>query len=211
MLGKNPDFDLLETMAWLPEKGIVLKERHLERLSLSAKYFDIEYNRHHVIKLLDNLNGDTPLKIRILINKKGEVTIEKHPLKVFFGDDVIELKLASKPIDKDDVWLYHKTTNRSAYSNAESEIVDCDDVVLWNINGEVTEGTFLNIAIEENGQWITPPVNSGLLAGIMRQKLLDLGEIKERVITLDELKKTKKIRVFNSVRGICDAVLKQVN
>ena len=42
----------------------------------------------------------------------------------------------------------------------------------------------------------------------MRQKLLDSGEIKERVITLDELKKTKKIRVFNSVRGICDAVLK---
>ena len=41
----------------------------------------------------------------------------------------------------------------------------------------------------------------------MRQKLLDSGEIKERVITLDELKR-QKIRVFNSVRGICDAVLK---
>ena len=208
LLGKNPDFDLLETMAWLPEKGIVLKERHLERLSLSAKYFDINYNRRQVIKLLDNLNDDTPLKIRILINKKGEVKIEKYPLTVFFEDDVIELKLASKPIDKDDIWLYHKTTNRSVYANAESEIVDCDDVVLWNINGEVTEGTFLNIAIEENGQWITPPVNSGLLAGIMRQRLLDSGEIKERVITIDELKKTKKIRVFNSVRGVCDAVLK---
>ena len=157
---------------------------------------------------MDNLNDDTPLKIRILINKKGEVKIEKYPLTVFFEDDVIELKLASKPIDKDDIWLYHKTTNRSVYANAESEIVDCDDVVLWNINGEVTEGTFLNLAIEENGQWITPPVNSGLLAGIMRQELLDSGEIKEQVITLDELKKAKKIRVFNSVRGICDAILK---
>ena len=81
-------------------------------------------------------------------------------------------------------------------------------MILWNINEEVTEGTFLNIAIEKNGQWVTPPVSSGLLAGVMRQNLLDLGEIKEQIITIDELKKTKKIRVFNSVRGICNAVLK---
>ena len=208
LLDKNPDFDLLETLAWLPNKGIILKERHLERLSLSAKYFDINYNEYQLIKLLENINDEISLKVRILINKKGEVRIEKYPLKVFLENDLIELKLASKPIDKDDIWLYHKTTNRSVYSHAESEIVDCDDVILWNINEEVTEGTFLNIAIEKNGQWVTPPVSSGLLAGVMRQNLLDLGEIKEQIITIDELKKTKKIRVFNSVRGICNAVLK---
>ena len=64
LLGKNPDFDLLETLAWLPDKGIILKERHMERLSLSAKYFDINYNKNHVIKLLENLNDDISLKIR---------------------------------------------------------------------------------------------------------------------------------------------------
>jgi para-aminobenzoate synthetase/4-amino-4-deoxychorismate lyase len=50
------------------------------------------------------------------------------------------------------------------------------------------------------GLW-TPPVESGLLAGTFRANLLERGAIRERRITLPELRAAREVWLINSVRG----------
>ena len=70
---------------------------------------------------------------------------------------MLQIKLASEPVNTDDRFLYHKTTHRHVYAAAEAERVGCDEVILWNARGEITEGTIFNVVIEHEGRWITPP------------------------------------------------------
>ena len=88
---------------------------------------------------------------------------------------------------------------------AEAERVTCDEVVLWNERGEITEGTIFNVAVERDGVWVTPPVSCGLLGGVLRGVLLERGELVEGMISVEELRAAKRFRLFNSVRGVRDA------
>ena len=77
---------------------------------------------------------------------------------------------------------------------------DCDDIIFWNESGEITESTIANVVVQIDGELCTPPVESGLLAGTFRNQLLAEGKIKERVITIDELKNAGEFFLINSVR-----------
>ncbi len=78
---------------------------------------------------------------------------------------------------------------------------DCDDVLLWNEAGEVTESTRANVVVQLAGERFTPPVGCGLLAGTQRAELLAQGAIKERVIRVEDLSEAEAIYLINSVRG----------
>mgnify|MGYP001337705099 FL=1 len=80
--------------------------------------------------------------------------------------------------------------------------------MLWNREGEITEGTIFNVAVERQGVWVTPPVASGLLGGVMRAELLASGALVEGIVLVEELREAGRFRLFNSVRGVCDAVWK---
>jgi para-aminobenzoate synthetase/4-amino-4-deoxychorismate lyase len=99
------------------------------------------------------------------------------------------------------VWLYHKTTRRDAYDQSRNTRPDCDDVILWNERGELTESTIANLVLELEGRRYTPPVSCGLLPGTMRAHLLESGEIAERVLTPADLDRASGVWLINSVRG----------
>ncbi|NJN80179.1 MAG: hypothetical protein HC797_06770 [Anaerolineales bacterium] len=56
------------------------------------------------------------------------------------------------------------------------------------------------MVVEQNGDFFTPPISCGLLAGTFREHLLESGKIKERVIYKDELSSFSKIYLINSLR-----------
>ncbi len=99
-----------------------------------------------------------------------------------------------------DLFLYHKTTNRDVYESFKPQSADIFDVLLWNEREELTEFINGNVVLELDGKLWTPPVSSGLLAGTFREHLLKAGEIREKVLTLDDLKKCSKVWFINSVR-----------
>jgi len=86
------------------------------------------------------------------------------------------------------------------YERALSELNDCDDALLWNEKGELTESCRANLLIETRAGWFTPPVSCGLLNGIGRQNLIDQGEVTESVIELDQLRSARSVWLVNSVR-----------
>jgi len=119
----------------------------------------------------------------------------------------LRVGLAAEPIDRENGWLYHKTTHREAYERARRESPQFDEVILWNSSGEVTEATTANVVVELAGNRLTPPVASGLLAGTFRAELLQKGAIEERVVTVEDLRTSSRIWLINSVHEWREATL----
>jgi para-aminobenzoate synthetase/4-amino-4-deoxychorismate lyase len=200
-----PDFELLETLRWTPAEGFYLLGRHLRRLSESAEYFQFEYDERRVNdELSRSVAGATaPLRVRLLMSPLGAARVECTLLHAPNGP--ARFRLADAPVSRNDVFLYHKTTNRAIYDRARKG--GADDVCLWNEDGEITESTIANIVVELDGCRVTPPVDCGLLAGTFRGELLERGDITERVVLRDELRRADRIWLINSVQGWRPAAL----
>lgn len=197
-----PDFDLLESILWTPEEGYSLLDRHLTRLEQSASFFNFKFDLKRALQALDRLAASLPpqpLKARLRLARTGSVAVESAPPPSGgFG----KIALAGAPVDASNPLLYHKTTQRQVYQHALATRPGAADVLLFNDNGEVTESTIANVAVEIEGACYTPPVRCGLLPGTYRAWLLGRNKIQERVITLDELRRSSGIFLFNSVRGM---------
>ncbi len=199
----NRNFQLLETMLFEPGRGIFLLEKHLQRMAGSADYFDFIFDLKTVEEsLIEAIVGlDKPTRIRLLCDRKGKIAIEKYLFSQAGTNAVAYVILAEEPIDSNNVFLYHKTTNRQVYDYARSKADSkVDDIILYNQKGEVTESTISNIIIEKNGQKFTPPVSCGLLPGTYRDFMLSSGKVKEKIITIRELQDADDILLVNSVR-----------
>lgn len=207
---RSHDFSLLETILWTPTEGYFLLAEHLQRLSDSADYFgfscDVTNVREALSELQNRLQGRQ--KVRLLLERRGTITFQNEALSDSSSGVLVRLRFAKEPIDPSDVFLYHKTTNRAIYESARNSLPNCDDVVLFNCDGFVTETTIDNIVVKRlNGKFVTPPVSCGLLAGTHRTSLLKQGKIIEDFISIEELKTATSIAVINSVRGWRNAVL----
>jgi para-aminobenzoate synthetase / 4-amino-4-deoxychorismate lyase len=75
------------------------------------------------------------------------------------------------------------------------------DTILWNTQGELTECTRGNLALLLDGQWVTPTLACGLLAGVGRAALLHQGVLVERVLRVDDLQRAQGLMFVNSLRG----------
>lgn len=208
---KQPDFQLLETILWTREAGFFLLDRHLERLSQSADYFGYRISRPDIRAALETYVTEQTthpaLRIRLLISHHGKVTLEAVPFDPESAGQPARVRLAASPVDPADRFLYHKTTHRTVYEAAKSDVPDCDDVLLWNAAGELTESTIANVVVEREGKRLTPPVRCGLLPGTFRAECLARGEISEAVIHLEDLSHANKIYLINSVRKWREVVL----
>ena len=202
------EFELLETIA-LNDGEYALLDRHLARARDSARYFGFRWNEAEVLKALHDIRQSQPLqrwRIRLLVGRNGRVHTEAFPL----GEPRIApvaVKFASCAIDDHDPLVFHKTTARSRYDVELERCRPCDDVILWNSRGEVTESTVANIVVFSGGKHWTPPREAGLLAGTLRGELISKGQLFERTITKDELAAADSFALINSVRGWMPAKL----
>jgi para-aminobenzoate synthetase/4-amino-4-deoxychorismate lyase len=199
-------FELLETLRWAPPDGYFLLERHLQRLRASADYFGFSFHPERARTALRQAPDGAPsgpLRVRLLLSEDGSVRVERaphHPRPL-----PLRVGLASGPIDDTDVFYFHKTTNRRAYES--QRLAGVDETILWNRQNQVTEGVTSNVVVKLADALLTPPVHCGLLAGTYRAELLARGEIVERPVSVDDLRRADRIWLINSVQGWQDARL----
>ncbi|MCB8937727.1 MAG: aminodeoxychorismate synthase component I [Ardenticatenaceae bacterium] len=215
---KRPSFQLIETMLWQPDGGLFLLDEHLARLRASVEYFGIAWGEAAVLADLDSLTKtlSEPAKVRLLVGQDGRFTLQTVSLNVGARPDPVRIGLAKEPVNSQTVWLYHKTTRRDVYDAARASRPDCDDVILHNERGELTEASSSNIALLLDGELVTPPVESGLLGGTFRSYLLKNPKgfqnpwglaLREKVLTIADLEQAEGIYLLNSVRAWGTAVL----
>ncbi len=202
------EFELLETIA-LNDGEYALLDRHLARARDSARYFGFRWNEAEVSGALDDVRQSHPLRrwrIRLIVGRNGRIHTEAFPL----GEPrtaPVAVKFASRAIDDHDPLVFHKTTARSRYDVELERCQPCDDVILWNSRGEITESTVANIIVFTEGKHWTPPREAGLLAGTLRGELISKGQLFERTIAKEELAAAESFALINSVRGWMPAKL----
>ncbi|MGT2514251.1 aminotransferase class IV [Sphingomonas panni] len=74
-------FDLIETMAFDPHTGIPLLERHLARLTASARALGFAFDRHATRNELQaaTFRLREPARVRLLLSRSGAIAVDVTP------------------------------------------------------------------------------------------------------------------------------------
>jgi len=200
--------DLIETMRFEPESGIGLLELHLERLKTSAQELGFSFDRHETRNRIQALcfELDQPAKVRLLLARSGEITLETMPLPPPAKGRVCCIALPL-PVVSNDWRLRHKSTDRGFYEAALTAAKEhgAYEALFVRDDGLVTEGSFTNLFVERDGTLLTPAASLGLLPGVLRRRLLDERRASEAELTLDDL--AGGFLIGNATRGLMPAML----
>jgi len=195
-------FDLIETMRFDAEDGLIDLERHIARMKASASVFDFAFDRH---ALRNDLQAATfrvreAARVRVRLSKSGATAIEVRPMPQ--SPDVADVALTALPVSSGDFRLAHKTSDRDFYDDARVA-AGTFEVVFLDSDGFLTEGSFTNIFVERDGLLVTPPQARGLLPGILRAKLIEEGRAVEGDLRAADLR--DGFLIGNSLRGLMAA------
>ncbi len=195
--------DLIETMAFDPEDGLLLLDRHLGRIAASAAALGFAFDRHGARNELQaaTFRLRVASRVRMLLAPSGAVAIEVGALPETPAEPV-SVAVVPLPVAPSDFRLRHKTTDRAFYDSARLE-AGCFEVVFAREDGRLTEGSFTSLFVPRGDMLVTPPLADGLLAGVLRTELLASGRAVEGVLTADDL--AHEFFIGNAVRGLIRA------
>lgn len=197
-------FDLIETMAFDPDIGVLRLDLHLARLTASARAFGFAFDRHGARNELQaatfRLRG--PRRIRLLLAAGGAVAIEVGPLpSAPIGP--VPVAVVPLPVAPADIRLRHKTSDRAFYDRARRG-AGSFEVVFARPDGRLTEGSFTSLFVPRGDVLVTPPLADGLLPGVLRAELIERGRAVEGTLLAGDL--AGGFFIGNAVRGLIPAV-----
>ncbi len=168
-----------------------------------GKIFHIAYhNRRLNETILKNFQIHSQIDLKRYIDppKKGlyrcKVHYEKEIKRVEFFPYTPKEPTSLKPVEADFEYPY-KYSDRSAIENILKN--SGADEVLFVKNTLLRDTSIANIALMIDGIWYTP--KNPLLKGTTRQRLLEEGFLKERSLSLNDLKRADKIAFMNAMIG----------
>ncbi len=203
----EPDFRLIETLAFRPGQGLVRLDRHLSRMARSAKAFQIDFDWTAAQAVVNSVSGKTPLRCRLTLDAGGKFDLTTGDLAP--NPPLWRVGVAEQRLSSSDIWLRHKTTRRAIYDRARANLpAGVDELLFLNERDEVCEGTITNLFLEmPGGPCLTPALSSGVLPGVLREEMLEHDNTTEAVLTLADLQTARTIHFGNSLRGLIRAEL----
>ena len=203
-------FEVLETLALVD--GVYRHQaEHLARMAEAAQHFGYPWQPaavHACLQALAAQHGSGPWRVRLLLDRFGQPRAEAFALQPTASP--VQLQLAPRPLaEAHGEWVRFKTTRRAHYAAfAPAPGSGIFDTVLFNAEGEITESTFGNLAMQmDDGRWLTPPLACGLLPGVGRAVALREGRVQEGVVRVQDLHRVRRWAFINSLRGWLDAEL----
>jgi 4-amino-4-deoxychorismate lyase len=255
------DFQLIETMRWAPDTGIVRLRLHLARLRRSAARLgfpgadEAEGRLTNVLGVPPSalsgisptkgeIAGDdscpktdpglfsppvgemsarptergdagtmaqtqSPLRVRLTLDNAGRIDITTAPFTPLPAGTVWTVRIAKTRLASTDPLLRYKTSRRAAYEAARAEYRtdEVDEVLLLNERDEPCEGTITSLFVDDgSGILKTPPISSGLLAGVLRTEMICKRKARVERLTLEDLQ-CAPVFIGNSLRGLIRAKL----
>ena len=213
------------------ENHPIFLDEHFDRLWRSAGKIGLEIPflrtqlKHEIDKTLNHLNVQRAY-IRLMITRGvGDLTLSTKSMTA------CNLIIITKELQENPSWWYEKgveviiaNTRRTSketvdpsvksgnYLNnvmAYNEAVEngAFDAIMLNQKGDITEGTTSNIWMIKDSCFYTPPLNSGLLGGITRMKIIEILkkeglQFQEKTISKEELKSADEVFLSASTKKI---------
>jgi para-aminobenzoate synthetase/4-amino-4-deoxychorismate lyase len=158
---------------------------------------------------------DTEYRLRLDLGPAGHASYQlaaleaiTNPVKIFWASDILP-DSSHATFFSGNILLRHKVSTRNIYDQAWklAEEHGGFDALFINERGFVTEGGRSSIFIKSGDRWLTPPVEAGLLPGVMRSIVLNDPQwnAHEANLSIEELRNAKEIMLSNALRGIIPA------
>jgi len=197
--------DLIETMRFDPEDGVVELARHLKRMQRSAHELGFKFDHHAARNELQaaTFGKKRPCSARLLLSPTGTMAIEVRPLERA-ADRPVEVALSPLPVAATDARLRHKTTDRRFYDSARAASGQFE-ILFTDPDGFVTEGSFTTVFVKRDGMLVTPPLARGVLPGVLREVLIEEGRAAEGDLRAEDL--AGGFFIGNMLRGLVPARL----
>ena len=202
---KQARFQLITT-GKISQKNLLFEDQHLERLRTASRYFafpfDPEILRQKIEAECQACDANQDYRLRISLSKSGEIEVDRQvltPLSTSF----CQAQLCLQEANLQQAFTYFKTTHRPHLSLGKQE------KIYHNKLGELLETSIGNLVLKMNGKLYTPPSQLGLLQGIYRQHLLESGQVKEKVLTIEDLRGAEAIYGCNAVRGLYELSVRE--
>ena len=212
LAGESPQTTML-----CMEGKIVFYSEHLRRLEEAFYYFDPEGNWNHLREhLREGLRRHLPTKgrqrVRVIIFRDStfmwhygleiipEEEIFQHSVRVCWAKS-----LRGVP-------LIPPTIKLGSYCEAEGEKREAakkgfEDVIFLNHRHQVMEASRSNVFFRLENTFVTPLKQRGMLAGITRDKVMDILSVRgilleERLIEAREAERASEVWLTASISGI---------
>ena len=213
LTGLLPQAGLIETM--MAAGGDIRQaELHWQRLRSSAAALGIPFADQQFAALREEtenmvrMAGLQAQRVRIQLQPDGQIIAQTFPLAPLSTPEnaLPRVILAGQILHSGDYLLRHKTTFRAVYDDAwrAAEQQGAFDALFQNEHGHLTEGGRSTLLVKLQGQWFTPPLSDGVLAGTMRRYAIENApwQAQERSLTLHDLEAAEAVCLCNALRGI---------
>jgi branched-chain amino acid aminotransferase len=216
-------FETLRTF----DQSLWMFDEHFARLKQSSKLsgIPIPQSKNKIKKIMlqgiQKIKAKSDLRIRLVVTRGEKGVALMPPLKPKANLLMIisEIKPLARPL-KVLISSYERVSNKAIpsiiksgnYFNQILALKDAqakgfDDAIFLNTKGEVAEATTSNVFCVKKNILYTPPLESGLLAGTIRKRVIQAaGQLKIKVIEksfkADFLLKADEIFLTNSVQII---------
>jgi para-aminobenzoate synthetase / 4-amino-4-deoxychorismate lyase len=208
LTGRDPGFQLFETVLVTPGGAVRHVERHLNRLTHSAQALGFAVDRGAVLAALHGqaagLVRGVAYRLRLALAHDGRLHLSQSPLQPLPQAPLL-LLMAPEPLPDANPLSAHKTTLRHAYDAGvrAAEQAGAFDSLFFTRDGRLVEGGRSSVFVRLGGRWWTPPLADGAVPGVMRGVLLaDPGwGATERSLSRADVLGAEEIVVCNALRG----------
>nr|CRH07197.1 Putative para-aminobenzoate synthase component I [Candidatus Magnetococcus massalia] len=198
---------LIETMRLEADGTIAWLERHLQRLAQSCRALGIPYNQQEVLQAIKSYprrelaNRSEPSILRLQYNTNGTLALTHRALKR--QPQGVRLMLSPWQVDRGDPLLQHKTTRRESLNHlvAMAQKLGCEDVLLTNTAGQITECAMRGLMVKQQGRWQAPPMCDGRQKSLWLEAMEQEMTLNQGSFTLAELKEAEALQVGNAIYG----------
>ena len=188
-------------------------EMHLERITHSAKELKIKFDSNKARSLIQEacsqLDKQSIYRLRLDLSAEGLLSVKTAVIQDLQAGPILwasEILARDATMSSTDQLLGHKVTRRKLYDQAwlAAEKLGAFDALFINEQGFVTEGGRSNVFIKKDGRWLTPPLASGCLPGVMRSVVLSDPKYQavEKNITPADVLSAEEVIFTNALRGI---------
>ena len=195
---KQARFQLITT-GRISQKSLLFEDQHLERLTKASRYFSFPFDPEELRQKIEEecqaCDSHQDYRLRIILSKSGEMELSRQILTPL-SPSFCKAKLCLQEADLNQSFTYFKTTHRPHLN------LDKQEIIYHNAAGELLETSIGNLVLKIAGELYTPPTSLGILPGIYRQHLLETGQVKEKIMTLEDLNQAEAIYGCNAVRGL---------
>lgn len=206
------------------EKHLARLKRSMEMLSMNRREDFSFQNLHLLIRHLDqvnNLRGNGRIRLEVFRKDGGYYTppsndvnyiIEAEPVKepdYVLNETGLRLDIyadATKPMNKIS-GLKSSNALVSVMASLHRMKTGFDDSLLFNADGNIAEAISSNVFIMLHGELCTPALDQGCVAGIMRERIIELMRAKhkkcvERKLSMGDILNADEVFLTNVMDGI---------